>query len=332
MNAPTFNPPGFSQFVSHFFAGAAPEDIKLFSDEARQSIAKLFWQSAAQRAPGSSFVKVVSPEAGRDGFTSSVTLLATINDDKPFLVDSILSELGERGAKILAVFHPIFKVQRKGSAFEKFAFEDADGTAESMICVVVARLATVDQALNLEAATTQVLNDVSVVVTDWKLMIERLDQSIAELWQNPPKGAKEECEESLAFLQWLKSNHFTFLGSRDYVFDPQEQGTLRAVADSGLGLLRNAERRVVRRAGGDVLALDLRNYLMQPSPLIARRIIDVSGDGPNTTFEPVELARDAATGREKTLEVGMALIIMLQHVGRCMRDIINASAAEPLGL
>ncbi|MDZ4741379.1 MAG: NAD-glutamate dehydrogenase [Alphaproteobacteria bacterium] len=267
MNAPQTSPQGFLQFVDHFFAGSVPEDMASFSKEAREGIARLFWNAAADRKAGARFLRVFSPDSARDGFSAPVTLLATINDDKPFLVDSILSELGEHGVRIRAVFHPIFKANREGG----------DAFSESMICVAFTPDASHDQSEAIETGVAKVLDDVSVVVADWKAMLERLDQSIAELWQTPPRIAKEELEESLAFLQWLKTNHFTFLGCRDYAFTSAGEGRLSPIADSGLGLLRTPERRVIRR-GHDrtTLTPEVRAYLMQPSPLIVTKSLERS--------------------------------------------------------
>ena len=143
MIAPQVDPQGFSQFAAHFFAGASAEDLALFSLEARASIARLFWNEAAERKPGTRFLKVFSPDGGTDGISPSLTLLVTVNDDKPFLVDSILSELNECGAKIRAVFHPIFRVRRQKDAFCGFVFDGSEAQPESMICVAINRTTSI---------------------------------------------------------------------------------------------------------------------------------------------------------------------------------------------
>jgi glutamate dehydrogenase len=156
--------------------------------------------------------------------------------------------------------------------------KEAGTTADSMICVAFTRIADQSALSDIEAGTTRVLRNVAIAVADWPTMIKRLDESIAELWQHPPQAPREEIDESLAFLKWLKEHHFTFLGSRDYVFESNggdEQ--LVPVAESGLGLLRDPERRVIRR-GGDRAALtrEVRAFLMQPSPLIVTKSIERS--------------------------------------------------------
>jgi glutamate dehydrogenase len=269
---------GFSQFATQFFATAAPEDLAAFSPEVRSGIARLFWKAAAERKPGTTFLRVFTPEPARDGFAAPMTLVVTINDDKPFLVDSTLSELGERGVKIKAVFHPIFKVKRDaGGAFRGFAFDAGDASAESMICVAIARVGTKEQIAAIETGVSQVLSDVTAAVNDWRAMLTRLDQSIEDLKANPPPTSKEEIEESLAFLGWLKQNHFTFLGARDYAFDGRGDGQLTPLPATGLGLLRDPERRVIRR-GNDraTMTPEVRAFMMQPSPLIVTKSLEKS--------------------------------------------------------
>ena len=118
MNASLPDHASFPAFATAFFAGGAPEDIASFPPAAQDSIARLFWKAAAERKPGESLVRVFTPDLKQSGFSSPVTIVATINDDKPFLVDSVLSELAERGARVRAVFHPIFRVLRRNGQFD----------------------------------------------------------------------------------------------------------------------------------------------------------------------------------------------------------------------
>ena len=39
-------------------------------------------------------------------------MLDIVNDDMPFLVDSVLGELNERGLDIRLLVHPVFSVER----------------------------------------------------------------------------------------------------------------------------------------------------------------------------------------------------------------------------
>jgi len=80
----------------------------------------------------------------------------------------------------------------------------------------------------------------------------------------------EEITESIAFLLWLADNHFTFLGMREYVFDGGvKSGELRAIPNTGIGILRQPEIGVLRRRGKLVaITPQIRAFLMQPDALI----------------------------------------------------------------
>ena len=273
------DPQGYSQFALRFYAGAAPDDLKTFSQDALAGIARLFWNALKDRRPGQHFVRVFDPTPEKDGFTSAASFVVTINDDKPFLVDSILSELADRGLAVKAIFHPIVRVRRDASGtFRGFADGGDDGNAESLICIAFSRADTGAQLADIQAGVQRVLSDVDAAVADWKQMLARLEESIAELRENQPPAAPEEIDESLAFMQWLKNNHFTFLGARDYVFEKANgHDQLRPLVDTGLGVLRRDDRRIVRR-GQDraVLTPEVRGFLMQPSPLIITKSIERS--------------------------------------------------------
>ena len=236
---------GLSQFAQRFYAGAAPDDLKTFSQEGLAGLARLFWRAIQERRLGAPFIRVFDPTPEKDGFTAAASFLITINDDKPFLVDSVLAELADRGLAVKAIFHPIMRVKRDASGgFRGFAFDAADeGVAESLICVAFSRAESSDQLADIQAGIARVLADVDAAVADWKLMLTRLDQSIAELRLNPPQAPREEIDESLAFLEWLKHDHFTLLGARDYVFEKANgSDQLRPIVESGLGILREIGR------------------------------------------------------------------------------------------
>ena len=258
-------------FADRFLLRAAPEDLAAFAPSALKSLAAYFRAAGLMRTPGEPFLRVFTPGTMTDGWTLGTSLLATINDDRPFLVDSIVGALKEMGIRILAIFHPIIKTKRDaaGRTIGYLTDKDASGTAESMIAIAIAPVAE-SRAAEIEAEIARVLRDVTVAVNDWQAMLMRLSESVAELRMRRPRAAPpEEVEESLTFLEWLQSNHFTFLGCRDYVFESEGEGRLVSQKETGLGLLRDPERRVIRR-GADRVSLtpEVRGFLMQPSPLI----------------------------------------------------------------
>ena len=54
---------------------------------------------------------------------------------------------------------------------------------------------------------------------------------------------EEEIDETVAFLEWLREQHFVFLGTRDYaIVDGPDGPALQLVAGTGRGILRAEER------------------------------------------------------------------------------------------
>jgi glutamate dehydrogenase len=93
-------------------------------------------------------------------------------------------------------------------------------------------------------------------------MLAQLEETATELASNPPVIPEGELSEAIAFLDWLRDNHFTFLGCRDYVFSPEGDGHLDPLPESGLGLLADPETRVVRRgADRSSLTPEARDFL-----------------------------------------------------------------------
>ncbi len=68
-----------------------------------------------QRVPGQPKICISDPEFGPHGHRhQAVTLVEMLNDNMPFLVDSIMAELQDFGAEIRLVAHPVVTVTRDG--------------------------------------------------------------------------------------------------------------------------------------------------------------------------------------------------------------------------
>ena len=103
-------------------------------------------------------------------------------------------------------------------------------------------LGDAQQAAELAAGIERVLADVRAAVDDWKPMVARLEEAIAELGAAPGALAAPVVSESRDFLEWLAANHFTLLGYRQHRLVSEDgEDMLRLVTGSGLGVLRETE-------------------------------------------------------------------------------------------
>jgi glutamate dehydrogenase len=197
--------PELRDFFVALMANASPDDVTRLTPQALAALVRMIFARIETRKPGETLVAAFEPQELDAGYTRHETVLLAANDDSPFLFDSTLGEANAQGARIRAVFHPIVKAKRAGK-----------DDRESVIVLVLDPLPE-DRRKALEDGARKMFAQVCLAVRDWKKMLAHLSDTITALKANPPPLPPEELAESLAFLEWLVDNHFTFLGARDYV-------------------------------------------------------------------------------------------------------------------
>jgi glutamate dehydrogenase len=261
--------------AADLFAHASLEDLAVYSPEEIAGFVAMADDLLGKRKPGRHAIVVADPEfPGVPGTHRDVTVVTLLNDNMPFLFDSIIGEIQDFGAELRLVAHPMISVRRKADG----ALADYLGTArhedegtlrESLIQVHVARLDT-EEKKALAARLATLLDQVRRAVSDWKLMLARLDEAIDAYRDNPPPLPAGELDEAIAFLEWLRDGHFTFLGMREYEFTGgAKRGMLERADAPGLGILADPDVRVLRRGGKAIhTTAAIREFLMRPDPLI----------------------------------------------------------------
>ena len=253
-------------FFDALFASAPPEDVTRYAPESLAALAMLAFEHSATRKASESAVEILSFRGQGQIDTRNESVLIAINEDMPFLFDSLIAELSTQGARVNALFHPIVDTVRDDAGKRA-----ARGTAQRESVIVLVLDAVMDNARAkalIDGAQT-VFAQVRYAVRDWKQMQTHLKEAIAALKAHPPQDNAEELAESIAFLEWMGDNHFTFLGARDYSYSDADGGRLDPLPNSGLGVLGDSDARVLRR-GEDrtTLTPDVRAFLNQPTPLI----------------------------------------------------------------
>jgi glutamate dehydrogenase len=288
-------------FVKHVFAGAAPEDIVHYRASEIAEIAEGTWRFLGVRPLQTPKVRVGTPRSNSPQRLDNVSIVEIVNDDMPFLVDSVMAELTEQGFDAHLVLHPRFAVERDAGgrliALPASSISGASTRRESLIQVHIDRIDSEDIRNALIIALDNVLADVRRAVDDWKAMIEQVDTRIAEMTGGLPELRVDDLGESIAFLRWLMDDNFTFLGVRDYVCT--EDGSAPAVLlASALGILRGRESDVFAADGGR-LALTPRalEALRDPKTLIITKTNSRSRVHRRTTMDYVVVKRYGPDGK-----------------------------------
>jgi glutamate dehydrogenase len=237
-----------AQFARRVFERVADRDLVAASPAQRAGAAQSLLAFARRRLPGVAKVRVFNPELGTHGFESRHTIVQIVNDDMPFLVDSITNEFNRREVLVPLLAHPVVAVRRDldGDLIEVAAEAGAvpgerGARAESMMHIEIDRQGDLSALDNLAAALTRVLAEVRLAVEDWRAMRQACIDAIDDL----ASGRPDNVDELAQFLHWLEANHFTFLGHRRYRYldDPAHPGGLRyeVIPGSALGILRRDE-------------------------------------------------------------------------------------------
>ena len=253
------------EFVLELYARVAPDDLERCSPDELADIAEQSWSFLLQRPPAAPKV-AFAPRPASPG----IAVLEILNDDMPFLVDSVLGELGEHALDIRLLVHPVFTVERD-EAGRLTAYKGArktDGRRESFIHIHVAGLDDGARRAAIVGALEDVLADVRVAVQDWRAMLARASEVATELKANPPPLPADEIAEAIQFLQWIAADNFTLLGARDYAYTDSDDA-LEPKFETGLGLLRSRDMRLLRR-GNQLVTItpEIREFLKEPKLLI----------------------------------------------------------------
>jgi len=229
-----------------------------------------------QRKPGQSKLMVYTPsrEVCEKSSHGSFSVIEMLNDDVPFLLDSLLAELQARNLKIHLVLHPVLTVRRdhKGKLLEVAGAmaQGRDGvTTESFISLHVEEL-TDDMQDELRDILLNLMDRVQMVVHDWLPMRNRLTNAATCLSTEMPRVPVDRLSESIQFLRWALDNNFTFLGMREY--ELQGSGAKSKLAPkkgTGLGILRDPHVKVLRR-GTELTHMtpEVRKFFFSSDPII----------------------------------------------------------------
>jgi glutamate dehydrogenase len=234
-----------ARFLRQFYGHVPPEDILGRSAEELLGAALSLWRFAETRQPGRAKLRVINPRLEEHGWRSPHTVIEIVNDDMPFLVDSVTAALSQHGVAVHLVIHPILRVVRDAAGrltrlLEPEAKANGEALRESVMHVEMSEAHDPGRLAELAAALEQVLAEVRAAVEDWAKMRGRLAEIVAELKAAPLPLPAAERDEALDFLAWLDDDNFTFLGYREYRFGAARDSGLDIVAASGLGILRDA--------------------------------------------------------------------------------------------
>src|SRR3954463_16655747 len=178
---------------------ALPGETIGLSRDSERGAAQFLAGVAAKRQRGELGLAIESTggEAGKRRMRIGI-----VNDDMPFLVDSVANAIAARQLTIHRLLHPVVCVTRnaKGELQEAGALCAAKDRRESLMYLELDR-ADARGRQELAADLRRVLGDVRLAVRDWKSLQGRMR---ADAEKADPEGA--------ALLNWFADGAMTLLG------------------------------------------------------------------------------------------------------------------------
>ena len=265
-------------FVNQFYGHVPPEDVVPRGADDLYGAALSLWHFAQEREPGRAKLRVFNPRLDAEGWRAGRTVIEIVNDDMPFLVDSVTAALNSLGLTVHLVIYPILRVTRdaKGKLVELLDPEGTDGAGgngaagpirESAMHVEASEQTDPKRLAEIAATLERVLADVRAAVVDWRAMLDRLEAVRESVLHTPSLPLPpEEVADAAEFLAWLEDDNFTFLGFREYRFAAAGDGLdIGIVAGSGLGILRDDEYSVFDGLRSfKTLAREVQDFLRSP--------------------------------------------------------------------
>ncbi|SEA95586.1 NAD-glutamate dehydrogenase [Paraburkholderia sartisoli] len=233
-------------FLLHYYDFVDADDLQSRGIADLYGAAMAHWQTAQRFVPGSERLRVYNPILEQHGWHSDHTVIEIVNDDMPFLVDSVSMAVNRLGLALHSVVHPVFRIWRGSDGSIVRAGQGSADAADpqsqlaSFIHFEVDRCGDAAKLEALRSDIAKVLADVRAAVEDWSKIVDIARNTIKDMKAHEKSP---EAVEARAFLEWMAVDHFTFLGQRDYELVSHGGGFgLRGVPGSGLGILRETQR------------------------------------------------------------------------------------------
>lgn len=203
----------------------------------------------------------------------AVHVLTVVDRNMPFLFDSVMGEVTSSYRELHLAVHPILLLEPGKDAVLRSG--DHPGDPAHHVSLIQLHLPPLSQTEvdSLIARIRNVLDQVHLAITDWRPMLDLLQGAADQLRLNSVSRKKNDRDEALAFLDWLRDDNFTFLGMREYVYSGKgSDATLERSKGRGLGILSDPDVLVLRQGKDAVTTTpEILEFLNGPDFLIVTK-------------------------------------------------------------
>lgn len=236
----------FKGFIESFYSYIPIDDKKFYDVDEFTQIATFIYKELSEKPLKNHHIKIQELETTSEGVS---VIIAIINEDMPFIVDSLTEFFNKRKYKVKHMINALLCVDRdsKGKIKNINEIDEKNIPNESAIYIKVSLLKEKDYIENLRIKLDEILSYVRVAYDDWQPMLKKLDEANAWFFDSNINSENKE------FLKWLRSENFTFIGYREYKFLAGSK-KVEAVRKESLGVIKLESSDFHAGIVGDVFA------------------------------------------------------------------------------
>ena len=133
--------PAVKRYLRQYFVNVPVEDIQGRDEKIMARIALGQLEFGAKRRKGQALVRVFNATEKEHGYTSGFTFVEIVNDDMPFIVDSVAAAIIQQKLAVHITVHPIISIKRdrKGVVTNITSADDDDAHSESFVRFAIDR-------------------------------------------------------------------------------------------------------------------------------------------------------------------------------------------------
>lgn len=206
------------EFIKHFYNLFYNSDLKI-NDKFLLYLAQDVYQFILNRKAHESKIRILNLD-NVPQIEGKFTIIELVNDNMPFLVDSVINTIKANDLSICYYINSILNISRKNGIIQRVYPIKDEGDDRVKEAVMYIMLKPIDDHLiaKLESDIKKALAAVGCCVNDWPAILNELDVAI----QNMHLVNTAETEEICVFLNWLKNNNFVFLGYKEYFYSQNQ--------------------------------------------------------------------------------------------------------------
>ncbi len=227
-------------FTKCFYESLSLADLLEVPLDIANDIAELVYEQV-KRVEQRQLIHISNPEFMRQYFGRNRLAVCVINEDKPFLVDSLSIALKRLGFTIYRIIHPQLHVERDANGNLTTIHNTANKAIKAESCIYF-ELSTMPEGMTINDLCNQIkhtLEFVNHAVADWRIMLAKLREVGTHIATNTALNINETTEAQ-SFFDWLLNNNFIFLGYVQNNFDGEmtNEPTLTSNISSALGVCK----------------------------------------------------------------------------------------------